>query len=63
MAIVFGLENTTFLAKSDIFIPKLIKGGGAVGFTDLGKIPKKNFFLDLIAGVGHRTCNLPGMFW
>ena len=27
MAIVFGLENPIFLAKSDIFIPKCTEGG------------------------------------
>ena len=28
MAIVFGLENPTFLVKSDFWIPKCIEGGG-----------------------------------
>ena len=30
VAIVFGLENPTFLVKSDIFIPKYTKEGWGV---------------------------------
>ena len=30
VAFVFGLENLTFLAKSDIFIPKCNEGDGGV---------------------------------
>ena len=44
MAIVFGLENPTFLAKSDILIPKCAKGGS----TGLGIIPKKYHFFWLL---------------
>ena len=36
VAIVFGLENLTLLAKSDISIPKCTEGGG--GSTGLGNI-------------------------
>ena len=36
VANVFGLENPTFLAKSDIFIPKCTQG---VGSASLGNIP------------------------
>ena len=36
VAIVFGLENPTFLAKSDIFIPKCTEGGRV---HRLGNIP------------------------
>ena len=44
MAIVFGLENPTFLVKSHIFIPKCTEG--EEGFTGLGIIPKEyQFFL------------------
>ena len=51
MAIVFGLENLTFLAKSDIFIPKYTEGG-ALGSTDLGNIPKNyQFFVVLPLGI------------
>ena len=44
VAIVFGLENQTFLAKSDIIISKCSEGAG--GSTSLGIIPKntKNFY-------------------
>ena len=35
----FGLENSTFLAKSDIWIP-ICRGGG----TGLGNVPKKYHF-------------------
>ena len=42
VAIVFGLENPSFLAKSHIFIPKSTEGRGS---TDLGIIPKNTIFL------------------
>ena len=42
MTIAFGLENSTFLAQSNIFIPKFTEGGG--GSTGLGNIPNKHFF-------------------
>ena len=41
VAIVFGLETQTFLAKSHIFIPS---GLGVGGSTGLGIIPKKYQF-------------------
>ena len=42
MAIVFGLENLTFLvAKSDIWIPKCTVVRGGDGSKNLGNIPKK----------------------
>ena len=47
MAIVFGLENLTFLAKCHIFIPKCTEGdgGGGGGATGLGNVPRKYFLL------------------
>ena len=44
VAIVFGLKNPTFLANSDIIIPKCTEGGVGES-TDLGYIPKKTTFL------------------
>ena len=42
VAMVFGLENPTLLAKSGIFIPNCTKG---VGFDRIRKFSKKNKIL------------------
>ena len=44
MAIVFGLENPTFLAKIHIIIPKCTEEEEEEGGLGLGIIPKKNNF-------------------
>ena len=52
MAIVFGLDNPTFMAKSDIFIPKYTEGeGGRVHqFRKLysSKIPQIFWWLSIV---------------
>ena len=47
MAIVFGLENLTFLARSDIFILKCTEGGGKVGVPQVKEIFLKKRILVL----------------
>ena len=54
MAIVFCLENPTFLAKSKIWIPKCTEGGGSTG---LENIPKKYQFL-FTASLNNDVCEL-----
>ena len=54
MAIVFGFENPTFLAKIHIFIPKCTEGGGSTG---LENIPKKYQFL-FTASLNNDVCEL-----
>ena len=41
---MFGLENPTFLAKSDIFIPKCTEGGEGGGGIHWFKNYSANFF-------------------
>ena len=48
MAIVFGPESPTFLAKSDIFIPKCTEGGREGGDPTVWEIFLKNASLSIL---------------